>query len=58
MYSMSGDKSYGNKGTYRLREQGLGGRCHFRMMVTEGLAGELVFKSRPEGNEKMSHVVG
>lgn len=55
---MSGDKSYGNKGTYGLREQGLGGRCHFRMMVTEGLAGELVFKSRPEGNEKMSHVVG
>lgn len=24
----------------------------------EGLGGELVFKSRPEGDEKMSHVDG
>lgn len=58
MCSMSGDKCYGNKGTYELRDQGWGGRCCFRLMVREGLGGELVFKSRPEGDEKMSHVVG
>lgn len=55
---MSGDKCYGNKGTYGLGEQGWGGRCRFRMMVREGLGAELVFKSRLEGDEKMSHVDG
>ena len=58
MCSRSSDNCCGrNKRNIRaLKSRGSGGRCCLGMVARAGLGGELIFESRPEGGEEVSHV--